>query len=169
MRRKSATKSSTDRGGRLPAAAPLLITAAAAALVVISSLGPWARVSTEAYVGAGAGGVTVRGIAVDGWITLILGAIAAGLLVWRLARPQLPGYVLAVALVLLLTSGVVATTNWFDVGNATGDFSSARLPAAAPGFVRTGVSVAWGLMVATCAAWAGVAAGVYQLWKEHFP
>ena len=138
MRRKSATKSSTDRGGRLPAAAPLLITAAAAALVVISSLGPWARVSTEAYVGAGASGVTVRGIAVDGGITLVLGAIAAGLLGWRLARPQLGGYALAGSLVLLFTSGVLAVTNLLDVGNASGDFNAATLPAAGQGFIRTG-------------------------------
>lgn len=169
MRRKAATRSPAGRGGRLPAAAPLLITAVAAVLVVISSLGPWARVSTEAYVGAGAGGVTVRGIAVDGVITLVLGALATVLLVWRLARPQLPGYLLAVALVLLITSGVLATTNWLDLGNASGDFSSDRLPAAAPGYIRTGVGVAWGLIITTCASWAGVAAGVYQLRKEHFP
>jgi hypothetical protein len=148
---------------------PLLIVAVAAALVIIGSLGPWARVSTEAYVGAGASGVTVRGIAIDGVITLVLGAIAAALLVWRLARPQLPGYVLAVSLVLLFTSGVVATTNLLDLANATGDFSSANLPAAGPGFLRTGVSIAWGLMITTCAAWAGVAVGTYQLRKEHFP
>lgn len=169
MRRKPATRSPAGRGGRLPAAAPLLITAAASALVIISSLGPWARVSSEAYVGAGAGGVTVRGTAADGVITLVLGAIAAGLLVWRLARPRLPGYVLAVAVVLLITSGVLATTNWLDLANATGDFSSDRLPAAAPGFIRTGVGVAWGLIITTSASWTGVAAGVYQLRKEHFP
>ncbi len=168
MRRKSATKSPAGRGGRQPAPVPLIGTAVAAALVIISSLGPWARVSTEAYVGAGAGAVTMRGTAVDGWITLVLGAIAATLLVWRLARPQLPGYVLAVALVLLFTSGVLATTNWLDLANATGDFSSHRLPAAGPGFTRTGVGVAWGLIITTCASWAGVAAGVYQLRKERF-
>lgn len=169
MRRKPATRSPASRGGRLPAASPLLITAVAAVLVVIGSLGPWARVSTEAYVGTGAGEVTVRGIAVDGVITLVLGALATGLLAWRLARPQLPGYVLAVALVLLITSGVLATTNWMDLGNATGDFSSDRLPAAPAGFIRTGVGVAWGLIFTTCASWAGVAAGAYQLKKELFP
>jgi len=169
MRRKPVTRSPAGGGGRLSASTPQLIVAAGAALVIIGSLGPWARVSTEAYVGAGAGVVTVSGTSVDGWITLILGAIAAGLLVWRLARPQLPGYVLALSLVLLVTSGVVATTNLLELGNATGDFSSANLPAAGPGFVRTGVSVAWGLVITTCAAWAGVAAGAYQLWKERFP
>jgi hypothetical protein len=138
-------------------------------LVVIGSLGPWARVSTEAYVGTGASGVTVRGIAVDGVITLVLGAIATALLGWRLARPQAPGYAVAVSLVLLFTSGVLAITNLLDAGNATGDFSSANLPAAAPGFIRTGVGVAWGLVMTTGAAWAGVAAGAYQFWKEHFP
>lgn len=168
MRRKSATKSSAGRGLWLSAPKPLLIAAVAGVLVIIGSLGPWARVSSEAYVGADAGGVTVRGIAVDGVITLVLGVIATGLLGWRLARPQVPGYALAVSLVLLITSGVLAITNLLDVGNGSGDFNSANLPEAAPGFIRTGVGVAWGLVITTCAAWAGVAAGVYQLWKEHF-
>lgn len=174
MRRRPATRRSpgarspAGRGGWLPASALLLIAAGAAVLVVIGSIGPWARVSTEAYVGAGAGGVTVRGISVDGVITLVLGALAMGLLVWRLARPQLPGYVLAVALVLLITSGILATTNWLDLANTTGDFSSDRLPAAAPGYIRTGVGVAWGLIITTCASWAAVAAGAYQLRKESF-
>jgi hypothetical protein len=112
--------------------------------------------------------VMMSGTAVDGWITLVLAVIAAGLVVWRLARPQLPGYVLAVSLVLLFTSGVLATTNWLDVANSTGEFSSHKLPAAGPGFTRTGVGVAWGLIITTFASWAGVAAGAYQLRKEHF-
>lgn len=174
MRRKAATgrkpvaRSPAGRAGRKSISPPLLIAAAAAVLVIIGSLVPWARVSTEAYVGTGVGGVTVRGTAVDGVITLALGALAAGLLAWRLARPQLPGYVLAVALVLLFTSGVVATTNWLDLANGTGDFSSDRLPAAGLGYIRTGVGVAWGLIITTAASWAGVAAGAYQLRNEHF-
>ena len=186
MPRKAATRSTAcrrpcgrltpdataGRGAWLSASPPLLIAAAAAVLVIISSIFPWARVSTEAYVGAGVGAgaraVTVSGTAVDGWITLVLGAIATGLLGWRLARPKLTGYALAVSLVLLVTSGVVATTNLLDVGYATGDFNVATLPAAEPGFIRTGISVAWGLVVTTSASWAGAAAAAYQLWKEHF-
>jgi hypothetical protein len=72
-------------------------------------------------------------------------------------------------LVLLFTSGVLAITNLLDVGNATGDFNSASLPGAAPGFIRTGVGVAWGLVITTCASWAAVAALAYQFWKEQFP
>lgn len=112
--------------------------------VVIGSLGPWASVLF----------FTVSGYQTNsGKETLALGALG---FVCALASIGWPRSWVASLPVLgcMLAAGCIGAVNWADLQ---------RLVASSDGLA----SVDWGLVVATLAAWAGVAAGVAAMFRSH--
>ena len=161
----------TARRGALPLSAPLLFAVGSAVLVIIGSLAPWAHAPSFGYVygftGNEAHVLTVNGTAAhgmiplmgDGMVPLVLGSIAAVLVVWRLAWSRASGFVLGTVIALLLVSGVIGMVNWSNPGS---------IPSPDPSsFFKGDVAASWGVMMMTIAAWSGLLATAYQLWKDE--
>ena len=143
---------------RLPV--PLLVAAVTTVLVAVGSTGPWARVLGEKYVNDEIEVFSVRGTVGDGMATLALGILAGVLILWRLVRTHSSGFVLGAAIVVLVVIVVVGMLNWLDVSHMPGVDQHGR-------YFRTGARAAWGLIVVTLAALAGVSALAYQLWNDE--
>lgn len=139
---------------------PLLVAAVTAVLVAVGSTGPWARVLGETYVNDEIEVFSVRGTVGDGMATLALGILAGVLILWRLVRTHSSGFVLGAAIVVLVVVVVVGMLNWLDVSHMPGVSEPGR-------YFRTGARAAWGLIVVTLAASAGVSALAYQLWNDE--
>lgn len=140
--------------------APLLVAAVTSVLVAVGSIGPWARVLGEKYVNGEIEVFAVRGTVGDGLATLALGILAGVLILWRLVRAHSSGFVLGAALVVLVVVVVVGMLNWLDASHMPGVDQPGR-------YFRTGARAAWGLIVVTLAALAGVGALAYQLWDDE--
>ncbi len=139
---------------------PLLVAAVTTVLVAVGSTGPWARVLGEKYVNDEIETWSVRGTVGDGMGTLALGILAGVLILWRLVRSHSSGFVLGAAIVMLVVVVVVGMLNWLDVSHMPGVDQHGR-------YFRTGVRAAWGLIVVTLAALAGVSALAYQLRNDE--
>lgn len=139
---------------------PLLVAAVTTVLVAVGSTGPWARVLGEKYVNDEIEVFSVRGTVGDGIATLALGILAGVLILWRLVRTRSSGFVLGAAIVLLVVVIVVGMLNWLDVSHIPGVDQHGR-------YFQTGARAAWGLIVVTLAALAGVGALAYQLWNDE--
>ena len=140
-------------------------------LVIIGSIAPWASVPSFGYVYGFAGKeayvFTVKGTAAhgmipltgDGMVPLVLGSFAAVLVVWRMVRSRASGFVLGAVVTLLLVSGVIGMVNWSNPGS---------IPSPDPSsFFRGDVVASWGVIMMTIAAWSGLLATAYQLWKDE--
>jgi hypothetical protein len=139
---------------------PLLIAAVTIVLVAVGSTGPWARVFGEKYVNDEFEVLSVKGTVGDGMATLALGILAGVLILWRLVRTHSSGFVLGAAIVVLVVVVVVGMLNWLDVSHMPGVDQHGK-------YFRAGARAAWGLMVVTLAAFAGVSALAYQLWNDE--
>ena len=157
----------TSKQHRLRPSPVIYVAMAAAGLTVIGSLGPWAQVTTKAYTGGEVRFLTVPGIGEDGMFTLVLAALAGGLILLRLLKPNFSSLALGTAFVLISITALAGLINWLDAATISGDFSYRELPPAARGFVRTDVAVGWGVMVTTLAAIIGVVSTGYNYWIEH--
>jgi long-subunit acyl-CoA synthetase (AMP-forming) len=84
-----------------------LLTLLCAALVIVGSLGVWADEP--------AAELTANGTEGGGLITLVLGAIAAGLMLWRFARPHRKWLPVGLASLMFITAIVAVAANWPNV------------------------------------------------------
>lgn len=163
-------EASAPRLAALPVA--MLVCCVSVALAIIGALGPWARVPTyEASYGAataGEGVFWVMGLEApgmvpfvgDGAVILVMAAVSAALILWRLIwPPKSSGFILSAILCLLLLSAVIATINWAYPG---------YIPQAdSRTYFKSNVEVSWGLIVLCIGIWPGVLAAAYQLWYDE--
>ena len=163
-------EASAPRITALPVA--MLVCCVSVALAIIGALGPWARVPTyeASYGGATAGegvfwvmGLEAPGMVPfvgDGAVILVMAAMSAALILWRLIwPPKSSGFILSAILCLLLLSAVIATINWAYPG---------YIPQAdSRTYFKSNVEVSWGLIVLCIGIWPGVIAAAYQLWYDE--
>ena len=128
----------------------MLVCAAGVALAIVGALGPWARVPTYGATYGNATGPEgifwVRGLEApgmvplvgDGAVVLVMVALSAGLILWRLIwPPKSSGFVLLCILTLLLLAAVIGTVNWLFPGNIPQADSRT--------YFKASVEVSWGL------------------------
>ena len=139
---------------------PRLVAAGAPVLVVFGSTRTWARISGERFVGDAVDVLSVNGTAGDGVATLLLGAVAGVLFLWRLVRPYASGFLPGTAIVALMIVAVVGMLNWLDAAHMPGVDQHGK-------YFRTGVQAGWGLIVLTLAAGAGAVALAYQIYYDE--
>ena len=128
-------------------------------LVIIGSIAPWARVSGEAHIGGEIPAFSINGTDADGIYTLILAVVAGVLVLWRIVRPGLSGFVLGTASLLLLICSPIGVGNWMLVERIRG-------PEEVFLFQRE-VAVAWGLIMVTLASFPALVCAGYQLWDDE--
>ena len=150
----------TDRRFRIGVPVPLLIAAASSGLVIAGSLGPWATVAGELYVAGEVERFQVDGMIGDGVFTLALSAVAALFILWRLLRGRANGFLLGLAVILLVIAALIGMLNWADLGNMPGVYEPGK-------YYHSAARPAWGLLLATFGGAAGALAMGYQLWVDE--
>lgn len=138
----------------------LLVALACGGLVVAGSLGPWASVAGEVYAGGEVERFQVDGIIGDGLFTVGLSGAAVLLILLRTLRGRASGFLIGLAVILLVLSAVVGMLNWVDIGNMPGVYEPGK-------YYHTDARPAWGLLVATFAAALGAVIMAYQLWNDE--
>lgn len=144
--------------------APELFGLLAAALVIVGSIGPWARMWAVGFVGEDVHAFYINGISGDGRVTLVLGILAAVLILWRLLRRRSSTWstiVQSAAIVILVIAGLVGVFNWSELDEVSGADLGAK-------YLRYGFQPGWGLILVTVTGFTGAAALAYQIWRDHF-
>ena len=142
----------------MPSAA--LVALAAAVCAVVGSSGPWASVAGELYSGGQVERFQIDGMIGDGAFTLGLSAAAALLILLRVARSRISGFLTGTAAVFLMVATVAAMLNWVDVGNMPGVYEPGK-------YYHTDARAAWGLMMTTLGSAAGAVAMAFQVWMDE--
>ncbi len=150
----------------------MFIAGISVALVMVGAVSPWARVPGYKAIydrpGAAADVFWVRGteapgmipLVGDGLVILVLAALAAVMVLWRLLRPpKSSGFILLALFILLLLAALVGVVNWANAGNIPRADSRA--------FFSGSVEVSWGLILLCLSIWPGVLATAYQLWTDE--
>ena len=142
----------------MPLAGSVALVAAVSA--VVGSSGPWASVAGELYTGGQVDRFQVGGMIGDGAFTLGLSAAAGLLILFRLIRGRISGFLTGLAALFLLVAALTAMLNWVDVGNMPGVFEPGK-------YYHTDARAAWGLLMTTFGSAAGAVLLAYQVWTDE--
>ena len=137
-----------------------LVALAGAVCAVVGSSGPWASVAGELYSGGQVERFQIDGMIGDGAFTLGLSAAAALLILMRVARSRISGFLTGTAAVLLMVATLTAMLNWVDVGNMPGVYEPGK-------YYHTDARAAWGLIMTTLGSAAGAVAMAFQVWMDE--
>lgn len=116
------------------------------------------------FVGEDVHAFYINGISGDGRVTLVLGILAAVLILWRLLRRRSSTWstiVQSAAIVILVIAGLVGVFNWSELDEVSGADLGAK-------YLRYGFQPGWGLILVTVTGFTGAAALAYQIWRDHF-
>ena len=133
---------------------------AATLAAVGSAVGPWASVAGELYTAGEIERFKVGGMVGDGVFTLSLSAAAGLVILWRMLRGRVSGFLTGMAVVLLLITAVIGMLNWVDISNMPGVYQPGK-------YYHTDARVAWGLLATTFGAAVSAAAMAYQVWNDE--
>ena len=138
-----------------------MIALAGAGLVIVgSAVGPWANVAGELHAGGQIERFQIGGMVGDGMFTLSLSAAAALVILWRIVRGRVSGFLTGLAVLLLLVSAVMGMLNWVDIDNMPGVYVPGK-------HFHSDARAAWGLLTTTFGAAIGAVAMAYQVWKDE--
>ena len=151
----------TLRLGRIRLPATYLFGLLTAVLVVIGSTSPWLRTTGELFNGDIE--VThVIGISGDGQATLAMGIFAGVLILWKVLRRRSSGIGLAAVILVLAIAGLVGVFNWSELHRIP------RIEGQTWSYFQFYYQAGWGLIVVTCAGFAGAIAMAYQMWNDSY-
>ena len=116
------------------------------------------------FAGEDVDALYINGISGDGRVTLVLGILAAVLILWRLLRRRASTWstiVQSAAIVILVIAGLVGVFNWSELDEISGADLGVE-------YLRYGFQPGWGLILVTVTGFTGAASLAYQIWNDHF-